>query len=175
MSTRLQRPSKQHIQLDDNITTPTMILTASPTVVMQEDTFQQHADGLITGIIMWNLNGTAFPDDEWNDFVVVILGWWTSALLRLLCNNSTAEMLDMMDGPFSVVCNGSGESVSCQFVERRLHGAVAVASWAGKTRDLAREILAAGKYALRTCHEHGWTSSDITLLEKEVRTLRRMI
>ena len=52
----------------------------------------------IAGI--WLVTGGAeFPRAGWNDFVVVVLGWWSSAILRLLENNSGMERVHFMDGP----------------------------------------------------------------------------
>src|SRR5689334_4734917 len=58
----------------------------------------------IAGI--WFVTGGAeFPMAGWNDFVVVVLGWWLAAILRLLHNHSRSERVHFMDGPYAVeVC-----------------------------------------------------------------------
>jgi len=143
-------------------------------IVLHEDTFRQHPNGTITGIILWRINGEAYPDEAWNDFVIVVLGWWADAIIRLLTGTSTEETLDLMDGPYSLICEGSGESISCRFVDRRKnHNVIAV--WSGNTVDLAKQIVTAGKTALRKCHQNSWTNSDIKSLEKEINRLRKVI
>ncbi len=173
-STKLRRQLKPRIQLGRRMTSSTTIPSAPPTIVLHEDTFRQYTNGTITGIVLWRINGKAFPDEAWNDFVIVVLGWWAGAIIRLLSGNSTKETMDLMDGPYSLICEGSIASIRCRFVDRRKdHDVVAV--WSGNTVDLAKQILTAGKTALRKCHQHNWIHPDIKNLEKEINTLRKMI
>jgi hypothetical protein len=53
-----------------------------------------------TGNIWLVINGRDFPAPQWNDFIVVILGWWAESLLRLLRNSSTKETVHFK-GPLS--------------------------------------------------------------------------
>jgi hypothetical protein len=147
---------------------------STPAVVLDKDTMQQHASGSITGVVVWRFNGHVFPDEAWNDFVTVVLSWWTTAIVRLLNGNTTSETMDFMDGPYSVLCNCVDNSVECRFVDRRTESRT-LASCSGETRELGRSILAAGKNALRFCHERQWTNADIQTLEKEVNALRKLI
>ena len=57
------------------------------------------AQGPATGGIWLVTGGSEFPRAGWNDFIVVVLGWWSSAILRLLENNSGMERVHFMDGP----------------------------------------------------------------------------
>jgi len=46
-------------------------------------TFRQSSQsGNVTGVIYVELESSAFPAREWSDFPVIILGWWTEALLQ---------------------------------------------------------------------------------------------
>ena len=152
----------------------TTIASDPPTVVLQEDTLRRDASGTVTGIVFCYINDEAFPEQAWNDFVVIVLGWWVAGIIRMLKGNSRAETMDLMDGPYTVFCEGSDRTVRCRFVDRRSNDKT-VAVWSGSTVDLAREILAAGKTALRTCHQNNWMDPDIELLEEEVNTLRKLI
>lgn len=142
--------------------------------MLDKDTFRRHANGTITGTIVWRIEDVSFPDDAWNDFVIVVLGWWLRAVNRLLRGISTSETLDLMDGPYSLICESSGHLVDCRFVERRTNQ-MQIATWSGETRELAKQILIAGRHAFRICQENGWMNSDIRLLESMVNTLRRVV
>ncbi len=148
--------------------------SSTPAVLLGDDTMRRHASGSITGVVFWTVNGQNFPDDTWNDFVIVVLGWWTTAVVRLLDGTSVSETMDFMDGPYGVVCNRVGKSVECQFVERRTEMRL-LASWSGGTRELGCAIFQAVKSILRACHERGWADADIQLLENRVNALRRLI
>jgi hypothetical protein len=69
------------------------------TVHVDRSSFEKSADDLVTGIVFVEVNGVAFPDRHWNDFVVVILSWWLEALGRVP-GSSTPQICSFMDGPF---------------------------------------------------------------------------
>ena len=144
------------------------------TIVINEATFQQQRSGTTTGTIFWLINGKAFPDEAWNDFVIIVLAAWAAAVARLLSGTSTKESLNLMDGPYLLLCQGSSDLVDCKVIERRKSEAV-VAVWSGNTVDLAKQILVAGKASLRKCHQLSWSSPDIKELEYEIKRLRRLI
>ena len=156
------------------MTNSTTIPAATPTLVLREDSFRKHPNGTVTGIVFWRVSDNAFPDDAWNDFVIIILGWWTNAIIRLLSGTTTVETMDLMDGPYSVICEGSTEFLRCRFVQRG-EGEKVIAVWTGRTSSLAEQILDAAKIALRQCHHNSWMDSDITRLEEAKNTLGSMI
>jgi hypothetical protein len=52
---------------------------------------------------IWLVTGfDEFPRCRWYDFVVVVLSWWSAAILRLLRNNSKVEHVPFMEGPYAV-------------------------------------------------------------------------
>ncbi len=135
---------------------------------------QLHATGSITGLVFWRVNGHGFPDDAWNDFVILVLGWWTTAIIHLLTGTTKTETMDFMDGPHSILCHSVDNSVDCQFVDRRTENR-SLEAWSGETRELGCAILLAGKNVLRSCHERRWTNMDIQTLGKEVNVLRKLV
>ncbi len=52
--------------------------------------------------IAWEHEGTWFPDDQWDDFGLVLLDWWCGALLRLVAG-ARVERLQFMEGPYAVL------------------------------------------------------------------------
>lgn len=65
------------------------------------------SSGAVCGPLWVETMGHAFPDDSWNDFPAVVLGWWGDAALRLECNPKV--YFDWMDGPYRIVCTRSGQ------------------------------------------------------------------
>lgn len=61
-----------------------------------------NSSGVATGNIELVLGEVSFPAPGWNDFIVVILEAWVSALVRLIRKTSTAERVHFMEGPYAV-------------------------------------------------------------------------
>ena len=63
------------------------------------ETFAKSARDLVTGEISVRLGDTAFPDDHWNDFVV-IMSWWLEELLKIVTRTAGSRVCRFMDGPY---------------------------------------------------------------------------
>jgi hypothetical protein len=50
--------------------------------------------------IAWVDNGLYYPMDPWLDFGVLILGWWTNAILSIIKGEEDNIKLSFMDGPY---------------------------------------------------------------------------
>lgn len=60
-------------------------------IVTNASTFRLGGTVPSTGDIHLELDRVAFPDTTWNDFVVVVLGAWVDALVRILRGFSKSE------------------------------------------------------------------------------------
>lgn len=87
-------------------------------IVIELESVRVGADGTATGVIYWDVEGAQFPEAGWNDFVVVILGWWLQDVIALLRGETKDVALDFMDGPFSVLLRVDNEHVAVHFVDR---------------------------------------------------------
>ncbi len=65
------------------------------------NTFSRTKLGRTTGVIFCSLEGYDFPVYNWDDFPIVILGWWIDSLNSLGEEGSSQELL-FMDGPFAL-------------------------------------------------------------------------
>ncbi len=146
----------------------------NPIVEVDQASIAQHVSGNITGVIYWRSNDHCFPDDNWNDFVVVLLGWWTKAITRLLLGCSRSETFDFMDGPFSMLCTTATDVIDCQFIERRQERHL-VGLCTGRTRQMGQTLLSAGNTVLRCCHTKEFHNPDVTVLQHEVNKLRNIL
>src|SRR5690348_1203289 len=71
-------------------------------LVVDPSSISLRASGPATGDIVLMVGTVAFPMAGWNDFVLVILEAWTSALLRLVRGTSDSERVHFMEGPYAV-------------------------------------------------------------------------
>jgi hypothetical protein len=120
--------------------------------------------GPSTGDLWITLGGAAFPGPRWNDFVVVILGAWCAAVLRIVRSGSTMEEVYFMEGPYSVelspaekgelhlraICRPGGESARA-VVSLAAH-VTHLLEVAGSTVEAARRLGDIGRDAVRLEH-----------------------
>ncbi len=117
------------------------------------------------------IGGRDFPARGWDDFVVVVLGWWAAALVRLLRGLSQREMLDFMDGPFTV----ETEIRSGTLLLRGREGArreTERCSAEGPALPFVSAVLAESERVLLACSGSGWWSPDADALERATAELR---
>ncbi len=134
--------------------------------------------GPATADIWLTINDHDFPILHWNDFIVVVLGWWAAALLRLMCNVSARETVNFMDGPYAVEISKISDGL-LQF--RALEGV-------GRSREIAigdcsplpfaNELVSQARQVLNKCKRLGWWSVDAdtltaVLLALEAEIVRR--
>lgn len=72
-------------------------------VIDESSKLYQGSRGLITGNIYFEENNEYFPEKGWNDFPVIILGWWIHSFLTFVKQNSEKFEFCFMDGPFKLV------------------------------------------------------------------------
>lgn len=133
------------------------------------DTLRISRDGKITGIIYFRINGSEFPDPEWNDFVIIVLRWWVEAILNLASGVEVSEDLLFMDGPYLLSVNLNDRTAEIELIEdvsRQSLGSARV-----RFADLANSILCTAKEVLSSCNKNAWQSEEIGCLEKSAKEL----
>lgn len=128
-------------------------------------------DGPATGNVWLVLNGYEFPTHGWNDFIVVILGWWLTALLLLLRNDSRLERVHFMDGPYAVDVS---MAPSGTLLFRALEGpdrTIEVANSEAPAMPFILELLTQSREVLAACRRQGWWSRDAEVLESALAAL----
>jgi hypothetical protein len=71
-------------------------------IVVDPSTLRPGRLGPATGAICLSLGQSSFPTAGWNDFVVVVLGWWAEAALQLMRGASDRADVNFIDGPYLV-------------------------------------------------------------------------
>lgn len=139
-----------------------------------ECSIQKSSSGSITGVLFWTVDDQFFPDDKWNDFVVLVVSWWVRSVSRMLDGTSTAESLNFMDGPFSVECTVVNSVANCRYVDRRSEELI-ICDVNMELESLSSEIFAVAKSVLRSCHLEGIRTSDVVELEHGVEKLEESL
>jgi hypothetical protein len=128
--------------------------------------------GSITCGIWFEAGGAPFPSEGWNDFVVVILGWWSAELRALPArgNPRATVRLEFMDGPYEVEISAPRAMEGpwlARFVQR------------GDRRRVVREVRLSGqalivsvhqaaRSVLAECDARGWNSRDVEGLRRGI-------
>ena len=70
-------------------------------IVVNSESLARSPMGAITGQIHIAGPAGSFPENEWDDFPVVVLTWWIAGLQLVASGDRRSFVGDFMDGPFS--------------------------------------------------------------------------
>jgi hypothetical protein len=139
-------------------------------IVALPDSLDLTNSGLITGRIFFDMGGVIFPSEDWDDFIVVLLGWWISSILQLVEGHVDETELRFMDGPYVVQAERESEGVLClQCVAR---GSPVCDGIQVRGDTLLAEIISVSAKILKACEAKGWRSEDIEKLERDLTLAR---
>jgi hypothetical protein len=115
----------------------------------------------ITGEIFFQSGDFCFPEDGWNDFVAIILGFW----LRTVKNSRNDFELLFMDGPFKIKAEKTNENeISLLF----LQGEDCVFKTNSSKDDFERQLVKAARKTLRKVSQEKWETAEIDSLREIV-------
>jgi hypothetical protein len=146
-------------------------MTTNVRLIVDALTLRAGAIGPATGDIWLSIGGLQFPTSHWNDFVVVVLGGWANAFIRLLRRVSDREVVDFMEGPYLVEL--SNES----------YGTIRLRALEGSSRDrekaaasvpiqpLVKDLIEGVEAVLTACKQND-CSRDAENLEQLLSSLR---
>lgn len=138
-------------------------------IVFEPDTFERSDNGTITGVIYFDFGDFQFPEIRWNDFVVVIVGWWIEAMLRLSNGLTRIEDLKFMDGPLKVrITTNGNRSCTVECIDNG-RGSVVEYSKTSSIDELLSAAMHTGSLLLGVCEANNWCSEDLNLLKKLVK------
>lgn len=131
--------------------------------------------GVVTGRLHVLANGHRFPDPFWNDFVVVVLGWWCEALLACVQEPSQEAELRFMDGPFHLRVRPTDRE-----------GHIAVELCAGRQRHaqstfvlthaaLWAELLRVSGSVINYCEINRILNKDVDTLKRGASALQKVV
>ena len=125
--------------------------------------------GAITGGLHCDLDGTSFPDAQWNDLVVVVLGWWIRVLISTVQDEA---IFRFMDGPFWIRLNPSLENLSSEVSLEAGDNNGSIQFGSAAREEIGVQLALAAEKVLGKCAEHQWKSDDVDVLLRDLGDLR---
>lgn len=115
----------------------------------------------------------ALPSQGWTDFVVVILGWWADALLKILKDKTLHAIVHFMDGPFMVeVSMAESGRLSFKMLDDSA-GSRVVAAGGAPLKQFLAEVAEQSRLVLKECESRKWWSTDADFLAERVEYMYR--
>jgi hypothetical protein len=129
---------------------------------------------LVSGPIWLELDGLSFPAHEWDDFPVVILGFWLTNIQPFLLGQSSVCECPFMDGPYQFNVQAyRKDCVSVTLVERGGEEEKALVTAKVNSVLLVEQMLSAGEIVVHACKRNHWIDDDLLNLEKLIVDARR--
>ena len=131
---------------------------------------------LITGGIWVEIGNESFPEENWNDFTVIILTWWHRALLNLITvsKGKASESFDFMDGPYTVkFTKQSINQIRIQGIKTTDYGKVVCES-SDTLINIKSALVDSTKLILDEAHKKNWSSNDLIVLIRLSKELERV-
>ena len=122
----------------------------------------------IFGNIYFENDDVIFPEKNWNDFVVVIVNWWSESLYRLINNETVSEELEFMDGPLSIKINFFNENKFDLFFVN--NGKVQFNTNV-KMDEFVGLFIKELNSLIRFINDNNWENNDVTLLKSNYKKL----
>ena len=143
------------------------------TVQTEAASLEQSKSQAITGVIFFDFDGYQFPEKGWNDFIVVVLCWWLSALKAIILGCSDSEELRFMDGPLYINVNKLNNGL-CR-IDCFDEGADGVAEFSDQYQltDVLVGVLDAAKATYSVCSQNSWDNDDVSELDKLIKELSK--
>ncbi len=136
-------------------------------IIFDLDTIEQSSSGSVSSVIYWEIDGYAFPEKGWYDFVVVLLTAWLNKLQELKAMSSGGSTrFFFMEGPFEVHCEREGENVCVTFLERTIRDNKIEASYTIPLECLSKALFSCGKTVLESCRRLNIANDDARELKK---------
>ena len=109
-----------------------------------------------------NEAGVAFPEVEWADYPIALLGAWIPALRRVLTRGETAEC-HFMDGPYRFTVAATDSQlwrVSCFETREAPSSTNAVIEWQTTSEVFLESAIAGARALLGYCDSRQWWNDD---------------
>ena len=113
-----------------------------------------------------------FPMEGWSDAVVVVLGWWANALIRLNAQAGDMEVVHFMEGPYEVEIRRLADGTfRVSAVERRKLDVRRPGASDMSFATLSNALIAAATTVLEECRGASWWSRDAASLQTAIEQL----
>jgi len=138
-------------------------------LVADKKTLEKSTNGSITSVIYFDFGKIKFPEKEWSDMTLIILGWWLKNAQRLITEKSRTEEFMFMDGPFFLRATiKDRESWLLECIDNTNNSFVEYSQTVSKYEFITTLFKVVGNM-LTACESRGWTSPDIDNINKLIR------
>jgi hypothetical protein len=119
--------------------------------------------------IAWIDNGLYYPMDPWLDFGVLVLGWWTNAILSMISGAEDTIKLSFMDGPYYLMMtiNRISQEVTFSGENGRIFEAKS------SIDEVRNQVIAAARFIDRELSKHHLLTTDRESLAWCIKSLNR--
>lgn len=139
-------------------------------IQLNVDSIRRSKSGQITGILFLRINNLIFPEERWNDFIVVVLGFWVSEVLKNWNLDILGNFL-FMDGPlrFQITKIGNKAELTGFNNEKLiLHEEIDYSCFKNSLIDIAFKVV-------RITEGKKWESKDIDFLKDQLSAVKAII
>ena len=131
---------------------------------------------LVSGPIWLEVEKQNFPSQQWNDFPVVILGWWLEAIADLVSKKAGSAKCLFMDGPYYFEVDATlGEIWGITLITNQSSGIKRSSRQEVTPKIVISETLRASQMVADFCRHRDWRSSDLSTLETQINNIDCMI
>ncbi len=115
----------------------------------------------------------SFPEEDWTDFIIIVLHWWNQEFLQQISTGSETGKYDFMDGPFYFILKVA-ENNSMKFfgMEESTKGVDTVLEVDLKTEEFLNALKEASNKILLACHQMKYDSPDVQNLKNSFKKLQ---
>jgi hypothetical protein len=137
---------------------------------LDERRFSQAGRSLAQGVIPLHVSAgdVSFPSSDWDDFGVVILGWWLREFGDFMRGDQAVAVLRFMDGPYEIEISRGTLSDACvvRCVRRQGEGRHDAVSCEVPADRILREIVRASRAVLAAYRRRGLWNKDCETLAR---------
>lgn len=104
----------------------------------------------VTGDIFFSIDNICFPEENWNDFILIIVGNWINEYMSFLNSCRRKFTLYFMDGAFEVAGTlKDSENIKLEYVRRYISEREIICTESVAKNDFEKQIIKACRKAMR--------------------------
>jgi hypothetical protein len=137
-------------------------------IIVNPDSFNKGRSNF-TGEIYFKVDDFFFPEEGWNDFIIIILNWWLCAFKNFDDFNADSFEMLFMDGPLEVKCKRlTNEVLELVFIRRYIELNESIRIVKCHEKELKKQLLKAARKVFGEMSRKQWETVDTDLLRKQL-------
>lgn len=137
------------------------------------DSLRLNNRGVITGEIYLSLKDFIFPEKGWDDFVIVILSWWLTAISNVIEGSiGCVQEFSFMEGPLLVkITKISDDCLEMRFVKEQKDSELVFFTCQSSIDQVKHSLLKSTGELLEEIKLRNWGSEESKKLEEMFKIL----